>query len=147
MSLPEQFRPTSQKQLAGNSKAIKQLEEAISSYKTSLVTGPPGIGKTSSCKAIANDIGWAVKEWNASDSRNKDDFEQILRELRNKPFKNTIFILDELDGVEDFKGVEECIKFTKSPLVLIANDIFKIPQSVQLLLMRTRNYKQSLKLP
>lgn len=39
--------------------------------KSALVSGPPGIGKTSACRIICNILGFEVLEMNASDCRNK----------------------------------------------------------------------------
>ena len=39
--------------------------------KSALVSGPPGIGKTSACRIICDVLGFEVLEMNASDCRNK----------------------------------------------------------------------------
>ena len=39
--------------------------------KSALVSGPPGIGKTSACRIICQILGFEVLEMNASDCRNK----------------------------------------------------------------------------
>lgn len=40
--------------------------------KAVLLSGPPGIGKTSAAKIVCNDLGFEVLETNASDTRNKN---------------------------------------------------------------------------
>ena len=44
--------------------------------KSVLISGPPGIGKTSSCRIICKNLGYEVHEMNASDCRNKLSIEQ-----------------------------------------------------------------------
>jgi replication factor C subunit 1 len=39
--------------------------------KAALVSGPPGIGKTSACRIICKHLGYEVMEMNASDCRSK----------------------------------------------------------------------------
>jgi replication factor C subunit 1 len=39
--------------------------------KAALVSGPPGIGKTSACRILCKTLGYETLELNASDSRNK----------------------------------------------------------------------------
>ncbi len=36
-----------------------------------LISGPPGIGKTSTVRLLAKKYGYEIVEWNASDVRNK----------------------------------------------------------------------------
>ena len=130
MSLPTLYQPISKKDLVGNKKAFDLAEDAVLSGKVAILTGQAGVGKTSFVHAISHDLGWQVREWNASDSRKKDDFIQIMREIRNKPFNTTLYFLDEADGCDDFKGIENCIKNTKNPLIIVANDLYAIPKFV-----------------
>lgn len=148
MSITEKFRPKHVSDLVGNSKAISKVEDCILNSKVVLIYGPPGTGKTSCVHAIANDIGFKVREWNASDSRKKEDFEKIKREVESHPFNPTVYVLDEIDGAEhkkdekqEFNGIVECIKNTRNPLVLICNDEFKIPKRVKELCERIRFYE------
>ena len=39
--------------------------------KACLISGPPGIGKTSTCRIISKALGFEILEMNASDCRNK----------------------------------------------------------------------------
>jgi hypothetical protein len=40
-------------------------------FRAALLSGPPGIGKTTTAHAVANDLGYEVVEFNASDTRSK----------------------------------------------------------------------------
>lgn len=53
--------------------------------KAAMLSGPPGIGKTSSCRIICSSLGYEVLEMNASDCRNKLSIEQGIATLaKNK---------------------------------------------------------------
>ena len=119
MSLNNLFRPKTRTELVGNQKAISKLEDCIMSSRVAIIDGTPGIGKTTACHVLANDMGWQVREWNASDARRKDDFITIKRELKGKSFSPTIFVLDEIDGAVkkgdlDANCIIDCIKNTKN---------------------------------
>jgi len=100
-----------------------------------LITGDPGIGKTSSVRLIAKLKGYKTYETNASDQRNKlainknagfmfDNKTLFGGELQDK----NLIIMDEVDGMsgnEDRGGIAaiiDIIKKTKTPIICIAND-------------------------
>ena len=100
-----------------------------------LITGDPGIGKTSSVRLIAKLKGYKTYETNASDQRNKNSINKNAGFMFNNKTlfggelqdKNLI-IMDEVDGMsgnEDRGGVAaiiDIIKKTKTPIICIAND-------------------------
>lgn len=49
--------------------------------KAVLLSGPPGIGKTTAVRVVAGQLGFKVLEWNASDVRNKKGMDNELRHL------------------------------------------------------------------
>ena len=131
MSLVEKFRPKSISDLIGNPTSIKKLKENILKGRTVLLYGPPGVGKTSSVYAIANDLGYKVHELNASDRRKAEDMERIIRQVSSNTFVPTIFLLDEIDGAESFKSIEQCVNNARNPLVLICNDFYKVQKKAK----------------
>jgi replication factor C subunit 1 len=76
-----------------------------------MLSGPPGIGKSSSAKIIAKELGFSILELNASDNRSKKTIEALLKDTststsitrygeNNTAFKNrSVIIMDEVDGV------------------------------------------------
>lgn len=49
--------------------------------KAVLLSGPPGIGKTSSARIVCRQLGFEVLETNASDTRNKNAINNMLKDL------------------------------------------------------------------
>ena len=100
-----------------------------------LITGDPGIGKTSSVRLIAKLKGYKTYETNASDQRNKNSINKNAGfMLDNKTLfggklqEKNLIIMDEVDGMsgnEDRGGIAaiiDIIKKTKTPIICIAND-------------------------
>lgn len=145
MVLTNRFKPQSAKNIMGNKEAVTKLKYCIVNSKPALIYGPPGIGKSSSIYALAKDLKFAVYEKNASDKRKKDDLKDMLRQVKNKPFQPTIFVLEEIDGAKssresedessdiDYNILTQIVKFSKSPLVLTCNDYYNkaIPKSLK----------------
>ena len=103
-----------------------------------LITGDPGIGKTSSIRLISKLKGYQIFETNASLQRNKSIIQSNVGFLFNNttiPFNNledintkNLIIMDEIDGMsgnDDRGGISaliDIIKKTKIPIICIAND-------------------------
>ncbi|KAF9438709.1 hypothetical protein BGZ76_005654 [Entomortierella beljakovae] len=83
--------------------------------KILLITGPPGLGKTTMAHVIAKQAGYNVIEVNASDDRTgqsvKGKIESVLDNQsiigNNKP---SLLIIDEIDGVSSSGGEHSFIK-------------------------------------
>lgn len=105
--------------------------------KSCLISGPPGIGKTTLTNLVGRTLGYEVMELNASDTRNKSSLEKDLQDavsnrvisFSNKPINTTkrLIIMDEVDGMggSDRGGITELIKIikiSKMPIICICND-------------------------
>ncbi|XP_020847263.1 replication factor C subunit 1 isoform X2 [Phascolarctos cinereus] len=112
-----------------------------SSFKAALLSGPPGIGKTTTASLVCEELGYSYVELNASDTRNKSSLKDIVAEsLNNTSIKDFYsgaspsggtkhaLIMDEVDGMagtEDRGGIQELIgliKHTKIPIICMCND-------------------------
>ncbi len=80
----ERFRPATLEGLVGNGAAIGKLRKWADEWATGIpakraviLAGNPGVGKTTAALALANDMGWAAIELNASDARNADKIKRV----------------------------------------------------------------------
>jgi replication factor C subunit 1 len=103
--------------------------------KAALLSGPPGIGKSSTAAIIGKHLGYEVYEMNASDTRSKKGLEARLNQVTQssslswgggkKPKR--LIVMDEVDGMSsgDRGGMAELIKViktSKTPIICICND-------------------------
>ncbi|KAJ8750256.1 hypothetical protein K2173_014171 [Erythroxylum novogranatense] len=169
LSWTEKYRPKSPTDIVGNQSVVNQLHNWLKTWhaqfleggnkgkgkkqndpnakKAVLLSGTPGIGKTTSAKLVAQMLGFQAIEVNASDSRGKADAKiyrgiggsnaNCIKELvsnealgvdmdRSKHPK-TVLIMDEVDGMSagDRGGVADLIasiKISKVPIICICND-------------------------
>ena len=107
--------------------------------RAAIISGPPGIGKTSSVRVLTKIKEYRTFELNASDKRNKDMINNSVGFLMNNTTLSAIdystntkniIIMDEIDdmaGNEDKGGIKALIdiaKKTKVPIIFICNDIY-----------------------
>ncbi|ETI51294.1 hypothetical protein F441_05288 [Phytophthora nicotianae CJ01A1] len=111
--------------------------------KTVLLSGPPGIGKTTIANLVAREVGFECTELNASDTRSKKMLQTGLKDVlgtqalqfgaptgkskEKMHLARRVIIMDEVDGMSggDRGGTAELIqliKKSKTPIICICND-------------------------
>ena len=133
------YKPLSLAEVVDNGEAIAVFKSWVKSWdkvapkkRAVFLHGPPGIGKTVTVEALANDLHMELVEKNASDYRTEDAinrFAGLASQYGGLFGGKRIVFLDELDGLTgnaDRGGVKAIIEIAKKaqcPLVLIANDV------------------------
>lgn len=115
----EKYRPENLGEIVGNKRAVLDLRgwadawgKGIPKKRAVILSGKPGIGKTSCAHALAKDYGWSVIELNTSDARNAEKIKNVATAgATNETFDNhgqfvssqdggrKLIILDEADNL------------------------------------------------
>lgn len=120
------YKPTTLQEIIGHKEQINQLGTWLTEFpnvekRGVLITGPPGIGKTTMAHLVAAAVGYKVAEYNASDVRSI----KSLEGLGMKRLFKEVVIMDEIDGLSERGSVGEIaalIRVSHVPIICIAND-------------------------
>ena len=167
----DKYKPTSYAQVIGNTSTIDKLKKWLknwdlnrkngfakvggdesASFRACLISGRPGLGKTTAAHLVAKLEGFQAMEFNASDVRSKKALEDMMKEATQcktitelfaaktngvgssskstvaKSFlSGKVIIMDEVDGTSggDRGGIGELvtiIKQSRVPIICICND-------------------------
>jgi replication factor C large subunit len=127
-------------EIVDNTEAIQKFADWVRSWergtpkkRAAFFYGPPGIGKTVSVEAFANDKGMEFVEKNASDYRTEEavnHFAGLASQYGSLFGGKRIILLDELDGLTGtsdrggVKAITDVVKSAQNPIVLIANSAY-----------------------
>ncbi|MEM0493161.1 MAG: replication factor C large subunit, partial [Candidatus Thermoplasmatota archaeon] len=160
----EKYRPKRLDEILGNQGAVSALRKYADTWESGkipkkravILSGKPGVGKTSSALALANEYKWSVIELNASDARNANmikkiatagalhdtlDYSGFYQSSGGRRYK--LIILDEADNLYEQvgehrlesvdlsdrggkKAIIETIQVTRQPIILIVNDYYSL---------------------
>ena len=156
------YAPTQLNQICGNKANVERIQnwlknwpkfrkydfqkrgaDGMGGFRAIIISGPPGIGKTTAAHLAAKLEGYDVLESNASDTRSKKLVENGVSDVLNNTSllgffagdgkkvdankKKIVLVMDEVDGMSagDRGGVGALAKFCKKtevPLILICNE-------------------------
>ena len=136
MQWTEKYRPTYFIDIEGQELAVEKVREFLRRFgkreRAIILYGPPGTGKTALAYVAAKDTNSEIFELNASDLRNREKLDAILRpatEQKSLTKKGKIILVDEVDGISevDRGGITELLSLIESsahPVIITANDIW-----------------------
>lgn len=159
----EKYRPATLAEVRGNDKARDSLREWAESWprqgRAVILSGNPGVGKTSAAHALAADMDWDAVEVNASDSRRRDDIERLvgrasinqgidgaLQQAKHSVEGDTgppqsssrqLLIIDEADSFHGnvdrggTRALSRIVNSAEQPMVLIVNDEYEMPDGLR----------------
>ncbi len=133
-------KPKTTAEIVGNPEAIKKLVDWIKSWdkgipkkRAAFLYGPPGVGKTVTVEALANDFKMEFIEKNASDYRTEEAikrFAGLASQYGSLFGRKRMILLDELDGLTGtadkggVKAITDIVKTAQCPVILIANNAY-----------------------
>lgn len=135
----EKYRPKSLSDVQGNNKDLREIKSWAEGFlpgdSAILLVGDPGVGKTSTAQALANEMDWTINEINASSARTTVDMQRIASEIASQPpsGERQLILLDEVDSLSrksSIKPLEEALENPPNPIIAIANEEWKVPNSI-----------------
>ena len=131
----EKYKPSDLSDLISNKKKVDELDKWLTDYKTgkdvkkvALISGPPGVGKTTICHLLLIKHKYKVLEFNSSDIRGQKNIKAIMQKLLGHQNIVEMFygdnhrigvIMDEIDTLcngGDRGGMNEFINIIKSDI-------------------------------
>ncbi|CAG9766471.1 unnamed protein product [Ceutorhynchus assimilis] len=110
-------------------------------FQAALLSGGPGVGKTTTATLVAKELGFDIVEFNASDTRSKKLLHEEISQMmssktvagfatgkKNNMNQKRVLLMDEVDGMagnEDRGGIAELISFIKTakfPIICMCNN-------------------------
>jgi replication factor C subunit 1 len=144
----DKYKPSKFSDLVGNGGQISKLSSWLKFWsgsanpKAALLSGTAGIGKTTTARLVAEQCGFSIMEFNASDTRSKTAIDELTSGLATNKvlFGNqttnvggsvigskVVIVMDEVDGMAggDRGGsgaLIAMVKKSKLPVICICND-------------------------
>ncbi|MCD6469662.1 replication factor C large subunit [Candidatus Bathyarchaeota archaeon] len=143
----QKYKPKSLTEVIGNKEAkerilnwIRLWNRGVPEKRALFIYGPPGVGKTVTIEALANDLNMELIESDASSYRTASAVKRLAGRASQYGSlfgRRKLILFDELDGVTGsadtggLREITELIKISRVPIVLIANNAYD-PRFTQL---------------
>ena len=154
--LCEKYRASCFADIRGQDSAIDSIKIFMKNFpykKALLLHGSAGTGKTSLAYILAQEHDFEILELNASDLRNREKLEAIIRPASQQHSlfgkKGKIILIDEVDGISvDRGGLPELIALIEKssfPIIITANNIWQqkfslLRRKVELIKLKDLSY-------
>lgn len=144
MSFTEKYKPRRLNEVFVSKDKILMLKKLILEKKAVILNGPTGSGKTSLVYALADELNYDVFEVNASDQRNKNSIDLVVKpsSLEGSLFgRGRIILIDDIEGLSGTKdrgGVQalaNLLEGSKWPIVITTTDAYN--QKISILRKRS----------
>jgi len=136
----QKYKPKSLAEVIGNKEAKKRIldwirlwNRGIPDKRAIFIYGPPGVGKTVTVEALANDLNMELIESDASSYRTASAVKRLAGRASQYGSlfgRRKLILFDELDGVTGsadtggLREITELIRISRVPIVLIANNAY-----------------------
>lgn len=139
-SFVERFRPETWDEIAGQNSNVKEIRKWVEGWPNvdttpKLLSGDPGVGKSTTAEVAAKEMGWPLMTFNASDRRTKPDVQSLAESMSGTPIdaEYAIIMLDEADswqGQAALGTLLDQLDNPTNPIILTVNSTYHTPDSI-----------------
>jgi replication factor C subunit 1 len=125
--LVDKYAPKALAEVIGHKEQIAQMVDWLTNWPERgtaiFISGPPGIGKSTTAHLVVKHLGYKVSEYNASDTRSASSLRATF-DAGSQRLHKEVIVMDEIDGISDRGGVGEIARIIRSsytPIICISN--------------------------